>query len=183
MAVARLSDELASDLSSNRFVTQDDLFHSHQPLGIPCVIHGILSDLSSKWDFAVRKTDVRVKTASFIGRTTESKGLQESVDDKVHFLIYASNLVTANVSRKKMEMAELNATFGGLSGAPVFAVDGNPYEDNWNPVDTKVIGIQSGVVQLKKGIEYHEYMKIVRIEFLHYLLSEAFPTAFRRLMA
>lgn len=186
IAVAQLSSELANDLSHNRFATQADLWHSHHPLGIPCVMHGILSDLSAKWDTAVKNTDVRLKTASFVGRTTGSKGLEKTVDDKLHFLLYAGNRVTTNVSKEKMKLAKLNATFGGLSGTPVIAVDGDPFKKNWNPVDTKIIGIQSAVVQFEENLGpdgFHEYMKVVRIEFLHYLLSDAFPNAFKTLMA
>lgn len=186
IAVAQLSRELAKTLNANRFVTQGDLCHSHQPLGIPCVMHGILSDLSARWDANVKTTDVRLKPASFVGRTTGSTGLSTAVDDEVHFLLYASNRFTANVSKEKMELATLNASFGGLSGTPIVAVDGAPFKKNWNPVDTKIIGFQSSVVQFEQNLGhdgFHEYMKVVRIEFLHYLLSEAFPAAFRKLTA
>lgn len=186
IAVAKLSSELAADLSANRLLTLTDFSDSHQPLGIPCVMHGILAELSSKWDFAVKTTDIRLKPASFIGRTTDSQNVDDVVDDEIHFILYASNRFSASVSKEKMELAELNATFRGLSGTPVIAVDGDPFKEDWNPVDTKIIGIQSGVVKFEESPNpdgCHEYMKIVRIEFLYYLLHESFPDDFKRLKA
>ena len=182
IAVAKLPDYLVELLSPNRFVRQRDLFHSHQPLGIPCVMYGVLAELSRKWDRSVKTTDRRLKTTSFVGRTSAPPFANEMVDSEIHFLIYAGNTVSTDVGPTESKVSEFNASLRGLSGTPVFAVSGNPYEDGWQTDDTKIIGIQSSVVTFLENGEPHNYLKVIRIEFLHYMLSEVFPTEFKRLM-
>lgn len=50
-----------------------------------------------------------------------------------------------------------------LSGSPIYAVDGAPFLSEWNPVDTKIVGIQSKFVGVESACDNRDFMKVTRI--------------------
>ena len=179
-AIIRLPPGAADFFGTERFAKFDDLCHSKQPIGIPCVMHGALRDLSRKWDMSITSDDNRLMTVTYFGRTTTTPVSIGQLDDKMQFLICADNLVTTIGNENRMVRSELNASFEGLSGTPIYAVDGDPFLPDWNPVDTKIIGIQSTFIGLESAFGNYDFMKVTRIESACSVISEAYPDVWNR---
>ena len=172
LAIMKLPDEFVDCLSAHRFARAVDTHSSHQPEGISCVMYGMLATESQTWDASVTPNDQKLQTTVFIGRTTTVESESEYIDDDFHFLISADIIVTN--SEPDGELRDPPESFRGLSGTPVFAVNDNPFEPNWNAHDTKIIGIQSAVITLHQ--EKRIVMRVVRLEWMYHAIRELFPT-------
>ena len=104
----------------------------------------------------------------------------EEFDGNIQFLICADNLTTTVGNEDGMVRSNLDSSFEGLSGSPVYAVDGNPFLPDWNPVDTKIIGIQSTFIALESNLGNHDFMKVARIESACSVISTVFPDVWDR---
>lgn len=176
IAIMKLPEEFLPYFSLHKFARAVDTHSSIQPEGISCVMSGVLATESETWDCNVTHEDERLQYSAFIGRTTTVETTSDSIIDGLHFLVSADNLQTT-LGDSKNEAARLvkgPASFRGLSGTPVFAVNENPFEPGWYPHDFKIIGIQSAVVDLYQ--EKRKVFRVMRIETVFHAIREAFPT-------
>ena len=172
LAVMKLPDDFVRHFSSHRFARAIDTHSSFQPEGISCVMAGAVASECETWEADVTADDKKLKTTIFIGRTTSVASDSDYIDDNLHFLITADNLV-ANCEPNG-ETREPPDSFRGLSGTPVFAVNENPFVENWNAHDCKIIGIQSAVIKLYK--EKRVVMRVMRIEWMFDAIRQLFPS-------
>ena len=179
VAIAMLPNHVARSFSPHRFARLDDLNHSKQPKGTPCVLAGDLRDLSQRWDFSVLTTDSKLKMVTFFGLTAKPPTCVSSFDEKLHFSIGANNTKTKHGNKNEWKERDLDASYEGLSGTPVFAVDGDPFRSGWNPVDTKIIGVQSSFMELDSKVGNDKLLKVARIESVCGVVSTAFPEIWR----
>lgn len=164
LAVAKLPDSFVECLSDHQFARGVDTDGSDKPVGTPCVMHGVLSGESRTWDDSVTSEDQCLRAFTYVGHVSEHSSTTDSIDSSIYFALHGEPL-TRNADQR---------SYGGMSGTPVFAVNGNPFQPNWKPTDRRIIGIQSSVVSLHKlGITL---MKVARIELLYSLLRTCFPS-------
>lgn len=172
LAIMKLPDEFVRCFSQHRFARAVDTHSSDQPEGISCVMYGVLATESQTWDASVTPDDPKLQTTVFIGRTTKTDADSDYIVDEYHFLISADNLVS--IDEMDGMPREPPKSFRGLSGTPVFAVNDNPFEPNWNAHDTKIIGIQSAVITLHQ--EKRVVMRVVRLELMYHAIRELYPS-------
>ena len=123
--------------------------------------------------------DVRLKPLTFFGRTTTTPCPIAEFDNELHFLISADNLVATRDTANGRERFVNRSSYRGMSGSPVFAVDGDPFQTNWKPVDTKIIGIQSSFFTLERGPDSYSFMKVCRIEKVWSVVKAVFPNVLK----
>lgn len=172
LAVMKLPDRFVGYFSAHRFARAVETFSSYQPEGTSCVMFGMLATESETWGSNVSTGDEKLRPATFFGRTTTVGSDSEYIDECLHFLINADNLVANSVTDGELRAPP--ESFRGLSGTPVFAVNDNPFEANWNAHDYKIIGIQSSVITLHR--EKHVVMKVMRLEAMFSLIAQSFPS-------
>ena len=117
---------------------------------------------------------------AYIGRTTTVDRESEHIDDAIHFLSDADNFEWSRETNDgKSKLISPEQSIKGLSGAPVFAVNDNPFEPNWIAHDYRIIGIQSALITLYPTTcnpTRRAVLRIVRIEVLFALIRELFPS-------
>ena len=172
LAVMKLPEDFVGYFCEHRFARAIDTHSSFQPEGISCAMYGILATESETWNADVSKDEEKLKTTVFIGRSSTVETPDDYIDNDLHFLIGADNLIC----NSEEDGREIDApkSFRGLSGTPVFAVNDNPFEPNWNAHDCKIIGIQSSVVSLHQ--QKRIVMKVMRFEGVFYIIRQLFPT-------
>ena len=175
VAITLLPDNVARSFGPDRFACFEDLHNSKLPSGTPCVLSGNLRDLSQRWDFSVLSSDTKLKAATYFGQTAKSPVCEGRLDEKLHFVIGANAAKTKHGNQDEWKSGDLNASYEGLSGTPVFAVDGNPFRPGWNPVDTKIIGVQSSFMEFESVAGNDKLLKVSRIESVRDVLSTVFP--------
>lgn len=180
LAIAKLPDRFAPCFSKHRFARASDTISSRQPTGISCAMYGALSSASGTWDSNVSSDDELIKMCAYIGRTTTVDRESEYIDDAIHFLSDADNFEWSRETNDgKSKLISPEQSIKGLSGAPVFAVNDNPFEPNWIAHDYRIIGIQSALITLRPTTcnpTRRAVLRIVRIEVLFALIRELFPS-------
>lgn len=176
LAIMKLPEEILTHLTAHRFGHCVDVASSHQPEGTPCIMQGILAVESRTWNRTVTSDDKLLRDCVFTGKITTVAQKSESINNDLQFLISADDCATSLVNTVTGELSEIQTpeSFRGLSGAPVFMVDGNPLEPGWNPRFPRVLGFQSGFIELYE--DKRSVMQVVRSDLLFALLREAFPS-------
>ena len=176
VAIARLPKYVVDAFGTDRFASFSDIHSSRLPVSTPCVMSGSLRDLSEKWDADVSQTDPKLKVLTYFGVTSEIPTPVPQFNNDLQFVIGADNAVvnSGTVSSWKV-VDKLDASYLGISGTPVFAVDGNPFKDGWSPYDVKVIGVQSAFMELETGPAVQKFMRVSRIESVCTVINEVFP--------